>query len=625
MTIFWDSETFLITPGLQAPPAVCFQWCDDSGEAQIVHVRDARPLIEQWFSNERVVLHNAGFDCAVVCAQWPDLTPLVFQAYAEDRVTCTQIRERLIAIATGRGKQKLPYDLGSISKRYDGPELNKADPWRMRYAELLPLPVDQWPEEARAYALNDALATRHVYQAQEAFADLLLDQYRQARAGFWLRLMECWGLRTDPAQVARYLEQVQVGLVADRKLATDAGLLRPDGTRNTKAAQEYMRKLCEAEGAEPPLTDGGAVSLAEEAIEEYADDVLEAYANYATAKTRVARAEKLQHSPIQASFNVLVDTGRTSCRQGNYKGESTPSAWGFQVQNPSKDKGLRECFIARPGCALVSIDYDALELHTFAQVCLWALGQSKLADVLNEGRDPHTELAATLAGISVEAAYQAKKEDKSFNGGYRFFAKAANFGFPGGMGPAKFVKSLVKQAVHGGDEATIKRAKNYDEADARQLRDAWMQTWPEARPYFQWINSLLNGQETTTITHFVSKRVRGGVYYTQACNSFFQGLGADIKKDAFFRIAREAYCDRSSPLWGTRTVNDVHDEWIGEVPLGRLHEAAFRARDILVQTAEEWCPDLKYTAEPAAMLAWSKSAEKVISPDGKLTPWKPGG
>ncbi len=383
-----------------------------------------------------------------------------------------------------------------------------------------------------------------------------------------------------------------------------------------------MRKLCEAEGAEPPLTDGGAVSLAEEAIEEYADDVLEAYANYATAKTRVGRAEKLQHSPIQASFNVLVDTGRTSCRQGNYKGESSPSAWGAQIQNPSRDKGYRECFIARPGTALVSIDYDALELHTWAQVCIWALGQSELAAALNNGRDPHTELAATLAGISIPEAYLRKKEDKEFSSSYRYFSKKGNFTFPGGGGAARFRKSLVKDAVHDGNEATIIRAKSFSEDDARALRDAWMQTWPEARPYFRWINSLLNGQETTTITHFISKRVRGGVYYTQACNSFFQGIASDLAKDAAWRVSRECYTDRNSPLFGSRLVNFVHDEIILETPLTNLHGAAYRARDIMVSTAQDWTPDLHYTAEPAAMRSWSKEARTALDANGRLIPWE---
>ncbi len=102
--IYFDTETFLIAPGLGAPPIVCVQWCKGEDRPLLGHVRDVYETVRSWFvRKEPICGHNVAFDMAVICAQWPDLTPLVFSAYAENRVTCTQIRERLIAIATGRG------------------------------------------------------------------------------------------------------------------------------------------------------------------------------------------------------------------------------------------------------------------------------------------------------------------------------------------------------------------------------------------------------------------------------------------------------------------------------------------------------------------------------------------
>ena len=50
---------------------------------------------------------------------------------------------------------------------------------------------------------------------------------------------------------------------------------------------------------------------------------------------------------------------------------------------------VREMFIPRPGCVLLAIDYAALELRTLAAICLKKYGKSQLAEVINQGSDPH--------------------------------------------------------------------------------------------------------------------------------------------------------------------------------------------------------------------------------------------
>ncbi len=640
MTFFFDLETFLISPGVQAPPIVCASFCFGDTAPRVKHVNDElERLLADVLASHTLVGHNVSFDIACIAAQWPDLIPDIFRAYAEDRVTDTMVRQKLIDIGRGRQKddKKLRYDLGSVSARCDGPVLNKEDPWRLKYGTLYNVPVGDWPEEAVSYALNDAVATRAVFQAQESHAQYLADQYRQTRAAWALHLISVWGFKTDQGAAERYIVQVQKTLEEDRKTASQATielvdkygktkahpLVRPDGTKNVKAAQAWMKRLCDEEGDSCPLTDGGLPSLSEESVEEFGDYVLEAYQSYANANTRTKRAQRLLTAatagvPIQASFNVLVNTGRTSCSQGDRQKDGPPSAFGAQIQNPSKDKGYREVFVARPGYALVSVDYDALELHTWSQVCIWLFGYSKMAESINAGGDQHTELASKLLGISVEEAYKRKKDDE-FKNGPRFFAKAGNFGFLGGMGGEKFCKSLVKQAVHQGDPTTIKMAKAYTVGEAKRLKAAFLQQWTEGNDYFAYINRLLNGQETCSVTHFKSDRLRGGCWYTQACNSFFQGLAADIAKDSMFRVCREMYSEPSSPLYGSRLVDMVHDELIAEIPTdGRLHDASFRMRDIMCQTAQEWSPDLKYTAEPAAMNCWSKNAKTLKDSDGRL-------
>jgi DNA polymerase-1 len=641
MRIWFDTEDFLIMPGIQAPPLVCVQWCQDNDLAQIAHVRDARPIVESWLREaELIVGHHVAFDLAVVCAQWPSLTELVFKAYDENRVTCTEVRQRLIDIARGRerGEKKLPYDLGSCSERAGGPLLDKNDPWRTRYGTLMDVPVVDWPAEALSYALKDAEATRAVWHAQEAHADWLVDQYRQARAAFWIQLMVSWGIATDRSRAEAYITQVQKTLDEDRALCAQHGLVRPDGTKDTKAAQAWMRRVCEEAGEEYPLTEGGVPSLSEEAVEEHGDYVLEAYQRYANANTRTKRAERLLNSPIQSRFTVLINTGRMSCSQGDgkvsKKNWKPPSAWGAQIQNPSKEKNYREVFCARSGHALVSIDYAHLELNTWSQVCIWLFGYSKMAESINAGGDQHTELAAQLIGVTEEEAYRLKKTDKAFSSGPRFFSKMGNFGYLANMSAATFCSNLIKQAVHSRDAKIIEQARNYTEEEAAKLKNAFNQKWPESQDYFAHFKNVINGGEVVgtnkfgkdvkvaPVTHFGSGRIRGRCSYTQILNSPFQGLASDLVKDAAWLVVREAYTERRSPLFGTRLVNAIHDELLLEVPLKKLHEASYRASKIMVDTGSKWCPDLKFEAEPAAMLNWSKDASTVHDKDGKLIPWE---
>src|SRR4051812_2918313 len=96
-----DTETFLIRPAVQAPPMVCTQFQVDDNRPEIIHVRDpaCRRVWEWALSQTLVVGHVLGYDLAVLCATFPDLIGLVFQCLAEDRATCTAIREKLADIA----------------------------------------------------------------------------------------------------------------------------------------------------------------------------------------------------------------------------------------------------------------------------------------------------------------------------------------------------------------------------------------------------------------------------------------------------------------------------------------------------------------------------------------------
>jgi hypothetical protein len=257
-----------------------------------------------------------------------------------------------------------------------------------------------------------------------------------------------------------------------------------------------------------------------------------------------------------------------------------------------------------------------MELCTWAQCCIWVTGGSRLAEVLNAGGDPHTNVAASLAGISLDEALAIMRGERGdqaledFKDKFRQTGKIFNFGFPGGMG----AKTLRKQAraeykVHLSLEQCI------------QGRQVWRKTWPENFPYFKWINGLV-GNSTATVTHFLSGRVRGNIPYTVTCNTFFQGLAADAAKHVGFLISQECYTVRESPLYGSRVVLFAHDEFGLEVPdhPEKAHLAAQRVSHLMETRGRDYVPDVRLRAEPVLSLRWSKRAKPKYH-NGLLVPY----
>lgn len=656
--ISFDTETHLMRPCLLAPPMVTFQFrLEEHGKDEIIHARD--PILPTFISNmlktARWNGHNIAFDMAVIAAWEPDLLPEIFQAYADDRVTDTGIRQKLYDLSRGEFtfyfKQKGGYSLAACAKRMAGVELDKTDPWRTKYGTLYDTPISDFPSEALSYALKDAEAQSKLFFAQEKSIPkaVLKDQYRQTRAAWWLHLAGVWGMRTDLAQVEKMHANTLQQLRTDRELLLREGLVNTLGTKNTKAAMRRIVSAFESLDEQPLLTDAGQkvqealrrdgvemtpsqifklhenyIVLDNDACLASGDDTMEAYSRYGSARTLLSRVDRLYAGTkyiIQPRFNELVETGRTSASQGeDPKDGSCPIQYGFQVQNVPKKEGARECFIPRPGFLYVSVDYDAFELSTWAQVCLWVCGYSNLARVLNDGKDPHAELGARLARLPVEEVYailrgeRGKEAQKAFKSTFRQTAKIGNFGFPGGMG----ADALRTQA-------RVLYRVFLTKPEVIILRNEWRATWPEEADYFRWVNSHLDRWKKDakgTAVSFRSERIRARVGFTQIANNPFQGLAADAAKDAGFRVSREMYTDKTSALYGSRIVVFAHDEIIAEVPENQAHDAAYRLRDVMVETAREWIPDVKVSASPALMRRWSKAAEPAFDKNGRLIPFE---
>lgn len=331
-----------------------------------------------------------------------------------------------------------------------------------------------------------------------------------------------------------------------------------------------------------------------------------------------------------------------------------------------------------------SADYDGLELRTMAQACLLLVGESRLAQVLNsrdeqgDPMDPHLMMAANMLGLPyLEAKARHKAEKKARSEAYEFFTgqrpdasgrfiprplskeealkrasdsvptpvddarqagKVADFGFPGGLGLEKLV--LFARKAYKVDLLVEPDPAQPGKPNARELKRTWLATFPEFRRYFDRIGNMAGADGTITLRHYFSGRVRGGATYTAACNSFFQGLGADATGNAMFRVSEACYVEtpcvkcsgagcewcRSSgvcPLFGTRIVNYIHDEIMIECEEDRGHEVAHELVRLMIEGAAPYLPDVPASAEPKLMRFWSKDAKQVWAEPGEPDPRDP--
>jgi DNA polymerase-1 len=271
----------------------------------------------------------------------------------------------------------------------------------------------------------------------------------------------------------------------------------------------------------------------------------------------------------------------------------------------------------------VSCDYPQLESYTWAQFCLERLGQSKLAEALNAGLDNHLMLTATMLDASyeeTEARYLAGDPEVD---ALRQLSKVGNYGNPGGMGPKTMLESALKQLK----KEVVERLQ-LDLKRMERLRDQWKETWPEAEVYLRYIRSLgppYPERFYATVESLYTERYRGGATYCASCNNGFQALGSDCAKNAAWLIAKAQYTEPSSPLFNSRTVAFIHDEFLVETDDNdSAHDAANALADLMEAGANVYLPGVpipRSKLKPLLMRRWSKKAKPVYDEQGRLIPW----
>jgi len=471
-----DTETEMIE-GLGIPNlALAAAATPEAG--YIVH-----PAHLPWFmeahADREVVFHNAAFDFWVLHRYLTevgraDLAAVLFDAVAAGRVHDSMLLDQLIRLGRDGNRDPFSRALDVVASEWAGiDELNKNDPYRTRYGEIIGRDWREVKQGFFGYAAKDPIATLLAYEQMVPVADALMVEHE---ADIHPDARERFGLLTENVQVAGAIalatverngihvdsvrhEKKREGLFAEITkhvngiLAVDdwAGIFKRDRDGELKMTKGGVPSITQKEldsllheaaseaGVAAPLNDKRkAISRSAKKWEPvrkklrdirrqrnpdyYSPSFLDCWIEMEESRTRL-KYVGFSGKHLHPKYRLLVETGRT--------GASGPC-----IQQIPRDGGFREMFIPSPGHVFLAIDYSFVELVTLAATCRHRFGHSTLADIIAAGHDPHVNRAVLISGMTAENYTALKAADPGEAKALRQKAKAIGFGVPGGLGAA---------------------------------------------------------------------------------------------------------------------------------------------------------------------------------------------
>jgi len=418
---------------------------------------------------------------------------VLWDACDRGRLRDTMILDMLIQLATGKyrkatgrgGKEEIriiPGNLADIASDYSTTKVSKDDPYRLRFGELVDLSPDELRDADPAffqYAIADVAATRQAYLAQCDVANRLMAEYGfcesadryeirpdaierfgylseivQVKASIVLSYMYRRGVHVDQdganelmklyearlAEIVRDLQEHFPEVLSYDKTGkiktTPKGKAPSWNQAKLTAILQRVAEEIRANGqpVETPQSKGKkpGVSLSVKDWQKYAPlhRFLQIWSELKRLEKLLGFAGKLDAPILHCKYGLLTRTGRTAC--------SAPSGTpfpGVNLQQIPKLAEFRRLVVARQADHKLFIaDYSAIELRTLGAVCRAKYGASKLADVIEQGVDPHAFTAAAIQGMSLDDFLALKVTDPARFRTARQAAKAINFGVPGGLG-----------------------------------------------------------------------------------------------------------------------------------------------------------------------------------------------
>ena len=397
-----DTETEMLDPAKPVVPVIQ-QVCNlASREVHIVHWDQMDVYNARMFKDPGTLwaLHTAPFDLHVMGMGNPDKDYLR-QAVESGRVVDIGLRWLLKELNEGRVQEKWALDF--MAKLELGLTVVKDDAIRLSFRRGMTL-----TEEHLRYAATDPIVTGLLFRQMPVGCESELTQLLGFIA---LNAIGRRGMQVD----LEFLRKQHAAITLARQknewvLATFGYRAKTDG--NQKILQNILAYI-EGElqfleknpGLKFQRTDkAGLIATTDSSLEVMGileHPFIEAYkeAAHQTKMLSTYLNEKLVYKDgrVHPVFEPVKKTGRTSCRGPN-------------VQNPPREPGYREIYMAADGHLYYVCDYSMLELCTLAESCLLWYGESQMATLLNQGVDLHKWFAGQIVGKKVEDVLSEERQ-----------------------------------------------------------------------------------------------------------------------------------------------------------------------------------------------------------------------
>jgi DNA polymerase I-like protein with 3'-5' exonuclease and polymerase domains len=536
-----DTETE-VRPFHMVPDIVTLQAYAGGTDVYYVPVEKIRHFLNAHYDSI-LILHNAPFDMDVLSKKM-ESSHLIYDLYDRCRVRDTSVLYRLIHLGIV-GFVPFKYNLQLLADKYLGVKIEK-DERRENFAQFLGKSINEIPGEYLEYGAIDVIVTYQVYfilmglltqhdthgtllrHDIQVKGDLALNHIHKNGIGFNLSERDTW-LTAQDAEMERY-----------KNVLASWGWVR-----GVKGVKERYERIIEYLGIALPRTADGSVSSKEEDLEPYkGNPFIDAYLGYQKLEKATSFVRNITSGVVNPRYNLMVNTGRTSCSKPNF-------------QQLPRLGGVREMFVpTSKDNTFIITDYSAIELATLAQVMYKRYGESVMRDRINDGEDLHKFYASVMHECDTKDVTKQWRQE----------AKAANFGFSGGLGVATFVQFSSGYGL------------SLTEEQARDMKEAWHHAFPETRDY-------LSGEQGFVYT--LTGRKRGNTTFCAEKNTPFQGLAADGAKLALYELDKA----------GFRIAGFVHDEIICEVPRDQAETLLKKQEELMIKGMKQVVPDVKIGVE----------------------------
>lgn len=536
-----DTETEF-KPFYMTPEIITCQVYDGSDTVYYIPLNKLFLFFNKQY-NSTFIFHNAPFDLDVLGLK---INRIQYDLLDRDKVRDTNILYKLLHLATA-GYVPFKSNLNFLSEKYLNETLDKESDIRTSFEQFKGLPISDIPKEYLEYGAKDVLATFDLYLVlishikQYDKFNTLLSHNIQVKGDLALNHIHKNGIGFDLNMRDEWLKDI------DSKIQEQADILATWGwARGLKGVNDRYEQALEYSGIKHllPTTESGQVSSSSKDLEPYKDlPFVSAYLKFNELEKASSFVRDLSSDRIHPKYNILVNTGRTSCSKPNF-------------QQLPKLGGIREMFRASEGNTFIITDYNAIELSTLAQVTYDMFGQSVMREKINDGKDLHYYYSSVLFS----------KPESEISKDERGKAKAANFGFPGGLGIDTFIEFSKGYGL------------DLSPSEAQDMKDTWFNAFPEMTPYMR--NEV--GQ-----VYSRTGRLRGNTSYCAEKNTPFQGLAADGAKLALYNLDKRGY----------KIVGFIHDEIVCEVPKNKVDKLLKPMEDIMVNSMREVVPDVSVGVE----------------------------